>query len=398
MAGLAAARRLTDAGVAVTVLEARSRIGGRTWTDTSLGVPVDLGAAWLHGTDGNPLMALADEIGARTVETDFESVALLDGGDIVDADATAVTLNAWAQTLEEVYGLAENADADASVADALSEFVDPDDPFVQWCIAATITAEYAADPDQLALRWFGSESELDGPDLILPGGYGQLVDHLARGVTVELDTVVTRIVHDVFEARVETNRGVFTADRVIVAVPLGVLKADAIVFDPPLPELKRRAVERLGFGLLDKVVLRFDESFWPEDPDTFGLVGRDRPVSDLINGERFAEVPLLVGLRGGSNALVREGHSDEQTIDEVTSALGAPNPVGALVTRWAADPFARGSYSFLGVGSSPDDQRALAEPVGDRLGFAGEATHVEFFATVHGAYLSGLREAERILG
>ncbi len=398
MAGLAAARRLTDAGVAVTVLEARSRIGGRTWTDTSLGMPVDLGAAWLHGTDGNPLMALADEIGARTVETDFESVALLDGGDIVDADATAVTLNAWAQTLEEVYGLAENADADASVADALSEFVDTDDPFVQWCIAATITAEYAADPDQLALRWFGSESELDGPDLILPGGYGQLVDHLARGQTVELDTVVTRIVHDGTEARVETNRGVFTADRVIVTVPLGVLKADAIVFDPPLPELKRRAVERLGFGLLDKVVLRFDEPFWPEDPDTFGLVGRDRPVSDLINGVRFAEVPLLVGLRGGSNALVREGHSEGQTIDEVTSALGAPDPVGALVTRWAADPFARGSYSFLGVGSSPDDQRALAEPVGDRLGFAGEATHVEFFATVHGAYLSGLREAERILG
>ena len=309
-----------------------------------------------------------------------------------------MTLNAWAQTLEEVYGLAENADADASVADALSEFVDTGDPFVQWCIAATITAEYAADPDQLALRWFGSESELDGPDLILPGGYGQLVDHLALGVTVELDTVVTRIVHDGSEARVETNRGVFAADTVIVTVPLGVLKADAIVFDPPLPASKRRAVERLGFGLLDKVVLRFDEPFWPEDPDTFGLVGRDQPVSDLINGVRFAEVPLLVGLRGGSNALVREGYSDEQTIDEIAEALGAPDPVGALVTRWAADPFARGSYSFLGVGSSPDDQRALAEPVGDRLGFAGEATHVEFFATVHGAYLSGLREAERILG
>ena len=77
---MSAARRLTDAGVAVTVLEARTRIGGRIWTDISLGVPIDLGAAWLHGTDGNPLMELADEVGARTVETDFDNVALLDEG------------------------------------------------------------------------------------------------------------------------------------------------------------------------------------------------------------------------------------------------------------------------------------------------------------------------------
>ncbi|PRC57574.1 amine oxidase, partial [Mycobacterium sp. ITM-2017-0098] len=80
------------------------------------------------------------------------------------------------------------------------------------------------------------------------------------------------------------------------------------------------------------------------------------------------------------------------------AALRAPEPTGVLVTRWAADPYARGSYSFLAVGSSPDDQEALAAPVGDRLSFAGEATHEEFFATVHGAYLSGLRAADRILG
>ena len=89
--------------------------------------------------------------------------------------------------------------------------------------------------------------------------------------------------------------------------------------------------------------------------------------------------------------------SDGAAVEQVRAALDLPEPTGALVTRWAADPFARGSYSFLAVGSSPDDQRALAEPVGERLHFAGEATQEEFFATVHGAYLSGLREAERIL-
>ena len=394
MAGLAAARRLTDAGVAVTLLEARSRLGGRTWTDTSLGVPIDLGAAWLHGTEGNPLMGLVDAVGARTVETDFESVALLENGSIT----TAATLTAWAGIIEQTYPLTEDAGSDASVAGALAEFVDLDDPFMQWCIAATITAEYAAEPAALSLRWFGHEDELDGPDLILPAGYAQLVNHLADGLTVTLGAEVTRIAHDSSGVRVETSQGTVAADRVIVTVPLGVLKAGTIEFDPPLPGPKLRAIERLGFGLLNKVALVFDEPFWPREPDMFGIVGRDQPVSDLVNGVRFAGRPVLVGLRGGANAYMRERDSDETTVREVLATLSAPEPTGALVTRWAADPYALGSYSFLAVGSSPDDQRTLAEPVGQRVSFAGEATHERFFATVHGAYLSGLREAERILG
>lgn len=100
-----------------------------------------------------------------------------------------------------------------------------DDPLMQWCVAASIVAEYAADPAELSLRWFGREGELDGPDLILPGGYGQLVNHLARGLTVKLGIEVTRIAHDGSGARVETSQGVTAADRVIVTVPLGVLKA-----------------------------------------------------------------------------------------------------------------------------------------------------------------------------
>lgn len=398
MAGLAASRRLANAGVSVTVLEARNRIGGRTWTDTSLGVPIDLGAAWLHGTDGNPVMELAAEIGARTVETDFESVALLDGGSWVDAASTAAALSTCHNAVEEMYLATENVASDASVADALPDVLDRDDPLMQWCIASTIAAEYAADPNELSLRWFGHEGELDGPDLILPGGYGQLVDHLARGVAIELDTVVNRIAHGGAEALIETSQGILVADRVIVTVPLGVLKAGTIVFDPPLPEPKRLAIERLGFGVLDKVVLAYDDPFWPQEPDVFGIVGEDQPVCDLVNGLRFAARPLLVGLRGGANARARERDSDERTVREVTRVLGGPEPAGALVTRWAADEYARGSYSFLAVGSSPNDQRALAEPVGERLAFAGEATHEEFSATVHGAYLSGVREARRILG
>ena len=117
----------------------------------------------------------------------------------------------------------------------------------------------------------------------------------------------------------------------------------------------------MGFGVLDKVVLAFDEPFWPRSADVLGLVGSQQPVPVLVNGLSFDAGAVLVGLRGGSAARRRETLSDQQSADELRTALRAPPPKGRLVTRWAADPFARGSYSFLAVGSSPDDQEALAE-------------------------------------
>jgi polyamine oxidase len=302
MAGLAAARQLADEGVDVTVLEARERIGGRMWTDTSLGVPIDLGVAWIHGTKGNPLVALANQAGAATVETDWDDVVVFDARGEVDADVVDGAAEAWRRAQQDVDGRTEDAASDASVQSALAQLTDLSDPLIAWSVATDIGAEYGADPVELSLKWFGTEGQFDGPDLILPQGYERLARHLADGITIRRGTAVTHIADDGSGVRLDTSRGVVTADR------------------------------------------------------------------------------------------------DQQNVDELRMALYAPAPKGRLVTRWAADPYARGSYSFLAVGSSPDDQKALAEPASDRVLFAGEATQPEHFATVHGAYLSGVREAQRILG
>ncbi|WP_333894394.1 flavin monoamine oxidase family protein [Mycolicibacterium gadium] len=286
MAGLAAARRLTDAGMDVTVVEARDRLGGRTWTDTTLGVPIDLGAAWIHGPEGNPITELADQVNARRVETDFDEPVMFQDGRELAAEVVEATLQRWQEITKELGVLSEAAGEDESVATGLAEVADIRDPLVQWSVASEIVGEYAADPEELSLKWLGNEGEFGGPDLILPGGYTQLVQHLARGLTIRLSAEVKRVSYGGSGVRIETSQGVVEADRAIVTIPLGVLKAGTIAFDPPLPEAKRAAIERLGFGLLDKVVLKFDEPFWP-DAEVIGLVGSEQPVPFLINGGTF---------------------------------------------------------------------------------------------------------------
>ncbi|BBY84383.1 FAD-dependent oxidoreductase [Mycolicibacterium tokaiense] len=396
-AGLAAARTLADAGVRVTVLEARDRIGGRTWTDTSLGVPIDIGASWIHGTQDNPLTELAAAVNAATVATDFDDVVVYDRDGEVGADALDRVAAQWSTVSAQLAARTADAPDSASVADALSGLADLTDPLIAWTVTSVITGEYAAGPEQLSLRWFGNEGGFDGPDVLFPLGYTQLSSHLARGLDIRTDAVVSRIAHGSQGVTVEHTHGTETAERVIVTVPLGVLKAESITFEPPLPADKLAAITRLGFGLLNKVALRFAQPFWPQSVPMIGLVGTDQPVSDLVNGLPVTGEPVLIGLRAAQAAWEREELPDEQAVAQVVAALEAPQPTGALVTHWGTDEFSCGSYSFIAVGSSPDDMDTLGEPVGDRLLFAGEATHPEFFGTVHGAYLSGIREARRLL-
>jgi polyamine oxidase len=408
IAGLAAARRLTDEGFDVTVLEARHRIGGRIRTDRSLGPAVDLGAAWIQGIDGNPIADLAEDAGSKTVATDFDSLVVLDGeGGEVPEDEALEAEREWQRLNDGLEGLAEDAGPEASLADGLEEIqTAPEDldPVVRWILDSSIVTEYAADPDELSLAGYHQEGGYEGDSVLFPDGYARMPEYLARDLDVRLGRRVTLIEYGGDGVTVTTDRGAFDADRAIVTLPLGVLQNEDVEFDPPLPAEKVAAGERLGVGLLDKVVLAFDAAFWPEDVHGFGFVGEDQPVTEAYNGLIFTGEPVLVCLRAGDAARTRARLSDDEAVAEVVQALAiaadsdVPQPTGALVTRWAADPFARGSYSYVAAGARLEDYDTVAEPVGERLLFAGEATNREFFATVHGAYESGLREADRLIG
>lgn len=206
------------------------------------------------------------------------------------------------------------------------------------------------------------------------------------------------------------------ADSVICTIPLGVLKQNTVMFDPPLPSWKSGVIGRLGFGILNKVVLVYDKVFWASNRHIFGVL-RDAPNRHStaqkdygVNRGRFFQwfnvsntsgLPCLIALMAGDAGFETEHSSNDALVSEATDILRSvfgndvPYPVEAVVTRWGSDRFARGSYSSAAPGMLPDDYDVMARSIGN-LFFAGEHTIGTHPATVHGAYLSGLRAASEV--
>ncbi|MBI5515996.1 MAG: FAD-dependent oxidoreductase [Deltaproteobacteria bacterium] len=253
-------------------------------------------------------------------------------------------------------------------------------------------------------HWDDDES-YGGDDVILPGGYAQVTDHLARGLQVRTSHVVERVAWGPSGVTATvTGRGDFFAPCAVCTLPLGVLKAGAVTFAPALPAAKQRAVGALGVGVLDKLALRFDTAFWRGSGAEL-LAYASATAGEWAELYDFTDhlgAPVLMLFNAGSVARAFERETDAQLVDRAMVVLrrlfgaSAPAPTGHLVTRWAADPFALGSYSHLAPGASMDDVEALARPLDRALFFAGEATD-EYTATVHGAVRSGRRAAQEVL-
>ncbi|KAK4251971.1 Sec1-like protein [Corynascus novoguineensis] len=207
------------------------------------------------------------------------------------------------------------------------------------------------------------------------------------------------------------------ANYVVSTIPLGVLKHGNVKFEPPLPAWKSDAIDRLGFGVLNKVILVYKEPFWDEDRDIFGVLRNPTNRHSLdqndyasqrgrffqwFNVTRTSGLPVLIALMAGDAGFDTEQTCNDDLVAEATDILRSvygprvPHPIEAVVTRWASDKFARGSYSSAGPDMKADDYDTMARPIGN-LFFAGEHTCGTHPATVHGAYLSGLRAASEVL-
>ncbi|MFD2368663.1 FAD-dependent oxidoreductase [Brevibacillus sp. GCM10020057] len=234
-------------------------------------------------------------------------------------------------------------------------------------------------------------------------GFDQIFRHLAEGLDIRPNQIVHQIHHDDSGVRVASYSDVFQAKYAIVTLPLGVLKSGSITFSPELPDRKLQAINQLGTGLINKLYLKFPYAFWEKDSKIISLPTADGDTQPFLNLYKYTNQPVLLGSFTEATAASMEKWSDEEVAEYAMTGLmqtyGADIPplTASKMSRWASDPYALGAYTYHTSAASREDILALGESVNNRLFFAGEATHPESCASVHGAYLSGLREAQNII-
>ncbi len=410
MAGLSAANALHALGHQVTVLEGRNRLGGRIWTNRSLpGAALDMGASWIHGIEDNPIADLVRQHNIATLPTDYDNSVLynFDGTQFSDSEESVIEARFESVLEETVIANCIGSDSTLSLQEALDPIVasknysDQERLEFNYALNSAIEQETSGASSDLSTCHFFAGSAFDGEDVVFPGGYDQVINQLAQGLEIRLEHIVQSVEYNDAGVTVTTDQGVFRGDRVIVTLPVGVLKKGSVTFTPELPAEKQASIEKLGMGVLNKVYLRFPNTFWDSE-EWIGRVPQNHGEWAVwFNLNHYIQDSILLAFNAADFGRNVESLSDDDitqaTMEMLRTIYGEsiPTPEGTLISRWASDPFAYGSYSYMATNATLEDRDVLAAPVNNRLLFAGEATS-SYASTVHGAYLSGQREAQRI--
>lgn len=392
-AGIAAAKRLIGAGRRVAVLESRDRAGGRAHVDHSLGAPADLGAAWLHFATINAWTPQA-EAGGFTILR--RSPGWGAGAWIAGRPPTAAEIAAAGEgyaRYEALIAAAASAGRDVALTDVLpqDDYRTRFDAIMTWAVGAesrdisTVDLHRYADSDD---NWGVRE------------GLGAVVSAAARDLPVTCGARVSAIDWRGDTVRIDSTAGRIEAAAVIVTVPTTVLARGAIRFTPALPAAHEAAFSNLPLGVVNKVFFRIERGrFATGEPHHFlGATDTTRTCSWLA---RAADQPLLTAFFGGDLSWELEQRGELTTFarDELKRIFGNAvlDELGpALATRWGSDEDSLGSYSAARPGHA-NCREQLAQAVSPRLHFAGEAASVNYYGTLHGAWLSGVAAADKLL-
>jgi monoamine oxidase len=414
-AGIGAAIELQKAKVNFILLEARNRIGGRAFTDkhTFDHVSVDVGAEWIHkygpnnalyylhktlnANDNDRSVSLFEVTKTGCQDADGSTVSCAEANDFVDDLLSPTSQNqeykedlSVRQVIQDKYNkLSEGR---------LKRLVD--------AILVGVEEYEAADLDQLSAEQyfspsFSSNESTSNVNLALSHGYGTFLERIveSKKLPVQLNSVVkvVRIDNNRVHLTTLSNKS-FSAKRVLITIPLGCLKARSIVFDPPLPEWKINAIDAMGFGNTNKILVQFPFVFW--DPSWTIAYLANQPFPFAVC---YPEKRMLSFMIGGGRALAMERMSDTQIIAQVMQSLektfspkNVPRPQQYLISRWNQDQFSRGSYSYFSLTSNRDTLKALArETCNNTVYWAGE--HTSSGGSVHTAFGSGQREAKKLI-
>ena len=417
VAGIAAGQRLNVLGVQAVVLEARDRIGGRCFCDNSFPAPLDFGGQFFQqvvpnvfGGTNNPLYDLYIAQGGRDVPCVLIPSFSQNGVLLPDAEQAPfhdMTGSVGAEVA--VAGIAAQLGAsDMSVTDATADLAGQ--PWYTLTTAfmglafnvptAQVSVLDAWNDIQFAINPDGSPS-----DKVNPTGMGNFIAEFATGLDIRLSTRVTEI--DMTRAdqiTVMTDQGPLTAKAVIVTAPVSLLAAGEIAFKPALPPAYTQAFDDLPFGVVDKVGIAFTSDIFGDVPaNTIITSHQDQDTDQFTMGlAKLAGKPMMNMFV--ANDLARSLEADGEAAfnahahEFVTATLGA-DAAGAIdrthIIAWGSDPLTMGSYSAARVGKVAA-RATLAEPLDNRLYFAGEAVSTTSHSSLHGAYLTGQSAAQNI--
>lgn len=417
-AGLCAAAHLCAEGCSVALLEARGRFGGRVYTHSPSGFPypIELGAEFIHGQAPltHELLRAAgviaiDATGARFVRRDRQLAEAHDDF----------------RQVERLLHEAVSMPRDESVGQYLERCRERFDSQTLETVRMMVEGFDAADTHDASIKaiaeeWSGSSIEGQGRPL---GGYAALIADLVRRlsgsrVQVMLNTCVEAVDWGGACVRLSASHAAgpiaVTAARAIVTLPVSLLKRHSaagtrIRFLPEL-QAKEQALQGLAFGHVIKVVLQFRRAFWEElqhgQLRHAGFMHAPGASFPTLWTQLSLRLPLLTAWSGGPEAQKLSSRGEEeltrQALRSVGQCLGLAEAavLGELVAvhrhDWSADPCSLGAYGYLTV----DGQKApalLAEPLQQRLYFAGDAADSDQTGTVEAALASGRRAAESIV-
>lgn len=394
-AGLAAAHDLKQAGRRAVLLEARGRIGGRAFTDASLGPAYDAGAMFIHWAERNPWVQIARQLGVETAAEPWGGGfrVFADGRPMSDSERQK-RRGAFGQ-IDRRLDTADLARRDLSIRDLLGQL----DPDMSRIASSGLLLSIGEEADRISARDY--QRLWAGDDLIVPSGYGNLVARHGAGLDIRLNEPVSEIRWEGPSVAVTTPSGTLRAGACILTVPVGVLKAGGIRFSPALPARQRDALDGIGMGALTKIALKLEgERFGITPGASFLEAGSPER---LMNLDLFPEgKDLVIAYCGGDYAreLSHAGSAEarEHVTELLTKIIGADirkAVTGISFPAWWTDPFSRGSYSVCLPGHDAARAR-LAEPIGGRLFIAGEATAGGGAMTVGGATLAGRAAAAAV--
>src|SRR4030081_660477 len=393
-AGLGAARALENSGLSTIVLEARARIGGRGYTIMAApNFVFAFGCGWLHSAEKISFVKIAERLNFEIDKTrppwreqSFDAgFPLKERADFIAA-------------LDAFYDRAEAA-AKSGRDSAASSYLEPGN---RWnpMIDAISTYVNGSELDRVSILDMEAYEDT-GINWRVRRGYGALMTAYGAPCPLALNGQVTLIDHSEKRVRVETSQGRLSADKVIVTVPTNLIADESIRFHPALPA-KVDAARGLPLGLADKVMLALDEpAALPKDGNLRGATMRTAMGSFHLRP--FGQ-PCIEGYFGGRFARALEDAGDgalaAKAIDEIAALLGNDyrrklKPLSE--SRWAHDPFARGSYSHALPGHA-GARAVLASPIDGGVFFGGEAPSPNFFSTAQGAGYGGERGAGEVAG